>query len=81
MADDSLFQMDTMTRTASSAISGARLPVAELVSVLAVIGAFGLSVGYTYPAVALNLEARGVSPVVIGLRPKNVSSSPAAVLR
>ncbi|MEJ8571795.1 MFS transporter [Microbaculum marinum] len=42
------------------------LPIAELAAVMAVIGAFGLSVGYTYPAVALNLEARGVSTVVIG---------------
>ncbi|WP_436642850.1 MFS transporter [Microbaculum sp. FT89] len=43
------------------------LPLPALAAVMAVIGAFALSVGYIYPAIALNLEERGVSTVTIGV--------------
>jgi MFS family permease len=43
------------------------LPVAALAAVMAVIGAFALSIGYTYPAIALNMEERGISELTIGI--------------
>lgn len=56
-----------MTHAATPINPVEKLPLAELASVLAVIGAFALAVGYTYPAIALNLEARGVSTTTIGI--------------
>lgn len=39
----------------------------DLAAVLAVIGAFALSMGYAYPAIALNMQARGLSETAIGV--------------
>lgn len=39
----------------------------DLAAVLAVIGAFALSMGYIYPAIALNMQARGMSETMIGV--------------
>ncbi len=54
------------TSPTGAAPAGAPLPLAALASVMAVIGAFALSIGYTYPAIALNMEERGISTVTIG---------------
>ena len=56
-----------MSQAAVRNRAGERLPLAELAAVMAVIGAFALSVGYTYPAIALNLDAGGVSTTTIGV--------------
>ncbi|MBI1385777.1 MAG: MFS transporter [Rhizobiales bacterium] len=39
-----------------------------IVGVVAVVGVYSLTVGYTYPALSFNLEARGYSSTVIGLQ-------------
>ncbi len=39
-----------------------------LLAVFGLVGAFSLTIGYTYPALSLNLEARGYSAGIIGLQ-------------
>jgi len=55
-----------MSHTRTSA-ADRPLPILSLAAVMAVIGAFALSIGYTYPAIALNMEARGISAATIGV--------------
>ncbi len=56
-----------MTGASTDIRTGAPLPLPALAAVMAVIGAFALSMGYTYPAIALNMEERGIPTVTIGL--------------
>jgi MFS family permease len=55
-----------MNATSVTGRADTPLPLADLASVIAVIGAFALSVGYIYPAVALNMQARNLSSTTIG---------------
>lgn len=56
-----------MTGATTNIRESGPLPLAALAAVMAVIGAFALSIGYTYPAIALNMEARGLSTVTVGI--------------
>lgn len=55
-----------MAAPATPLTAPAPLPVLDIAAVLVMLAVFALTMGYTYPAIAFNLEARGASPALIG---------------
>lgn len=51
---------------ARQAAATPHVPVLDIAAVLTMLAVFSLTTGYTYPAVAFNLEARGFSASLIG---------------
>lgn len=55
-----------MSEVQSRVQAESAFPALDIATVLSMLAVFALTVGYTYPAIAFNLEARGLSASMIG---------------
>ena len=56
----------TGTAAPRAGVTPEPIPYRRIAAVMGVIGAYSLTIGYTYPAIAYAMEANGHSPGIIG---------------